>query len=553
MKHRIALLLTIVLYAAISSQPALSGQLQSGAGDSQLLRNYQFVKHSDPWLTSRNASGLTRYQSQDIAEAELYLTSEKGGLTDYWQSPSVLQAGTNAEAFCRVNQRTVVYGQVGYDNFSGHDMTGSAFINPTRKPFDIVEDSLVNPGTKHRDTYQLQGAVGCTVADGFAVGLRLDYTAANYAKYKDLRHKNKLMDLVFSAGASVTLIPHSMRDLPHLTIGADYFYHRQTESVTFSIYGREDKVYKSFINYGPFIGKVEQLGNSGFTDKSREMPMTDDINGVDVQLSADITPRLAFYSNVTYQHRNGYYGRKSPYTITYTRHSSDGYACQGQLTLNATQSQRHSLAFTLDVENLRNDLQNYRELRDPNDVTYYEYYDPAKTANRLWADWDITYTGHFGIRHELPAWTFTASLLNQRRKQTAYLYPFRRRQNLRHTEGVIQAGHNIVLSKGVLSVAAHFAFAKGSGEPYEDDTMSQPSDKQTSPATMEAFLYREYRYFTAPQYHLGTSVQYAFLMPGTHLNTHIRGQIDHHKANESNDYCPGNDRTRLTLAVGCTF
>ena len=537
---------------------------------SQLLRNYQFVKYSDPWLTSRNASGLTRYQSQDIAEAELYLTSEKGGLTDYWQSPSVLQAGANAEAFCRINQHTVVYGQMGYDNFSGRDMTGSAFINPTRKPFDIVEDSLVNPGTKHRDTYRLAGGVGTTVTDGFAVGLRLDYTAANYAKYKDLRHKNKLMDLVFSAGFTLnSKLSARPKDAckartlnSKLSFGADYFYHRQTESVTFSIYGREDKVYKSFINYGPFIGKVEQLGNSGFTDKSREMPMTDDINGVDVQLAADITPRLAFYSNFTYQHRNGYYGRKSPYTITYTRHASDGYACQGQLTLNATQSQRHSLAFTLDVENLKNDLQNYRELRDPNDVTYYEYYDPVKTANRLWADWAITYTGHFGIRHELPAWTFTASLQNQRRKQTAYLYPFRRRQDLRRIEGVIQAGHNIVLSKGVLSVAAHFAFAKGGGEPYEDDTMSQPSDKQTPPATMEAFLYREYRYFTAPQYHLGASVQYAFLMPGTHLNTHIRGQIDHHKANatphsqgenESNDYCPGNDRIRLTLTVGCTF
>ena len=538
----------------------LLGHAQTALRDSLMYRNYQFVKHSDPWLRGRNASGLTRFHSRDIAETELYLTSEKGNLTDYWQSPSVLQAGAGVEALSRLSRRTVVYGQVGYDNFSGRDMTGSAFINPTRKPFDIVEDSLVNPGTKHRDTYRLSGGVGTTVADGFAVGLRLDYTAANYAKYKDLRHKNKLMDLVFSAG--FTLTPHLsplrsnlfafLRKNSHLTIGADYFYHRQTESVTFSIYGREDKVYKSMINYGPFIGKVEQLGNSGFTDKSREMPLTDDINGVDVQLSADITPLLAFYSNFTYQHRNGYYGRKSPYTITYTRHSSDGYACQGQLTLNTTRT-RQILAFALDVENLRNDLQNYRELRDPNDVSYYEYYDPAKVGNRLWTNWDITYTGHFGIRHELPAWTVTASLVNQRRKQTAYMYPYLRRQDLHHNEYMVQGEHNIVLSKGVLSVVANFAFAQGSGEPYEDDTMVMPSDKQTPPASMDAFLYQEYHLMTAPQYTVSMQLKYAFRFPGTSLLTHLRGEVQHRKANTLyNEYC-GSDRTTATVALGCTF
>ena len=550
MKYRITLLLTIVPYVAILSQPAISGQFQSGAGDSLMLRQFLFVKHSDPWLTSRNASGLTRFNTQNIAKAELYLTSAKGRLADYWQSPSLLQAGADVEAFCRINRRTVVYGQVGYDNFSGRDMTGSAFINPTRKPFDIVEDSLVNAGTKHRDTYRLSGGVGTTVTDGFAIGLRLDYTAANYAKYKDLRHKNKLMDLVFSAG--FTLTPHLSPLTSHLTLGANYFYHRQTESVTFSIYGREDKVYKSMINYGPFIGKVEQLGNSGFTDKSREMPMTDDINGVDVQFSVGIMPQLSFYSNFTYQHRNGYYGRKSPYTITYTRHSSDGYACQGQLTLS-TMRARHSLAFALDVENLSNDLQSYRELRDSNDVTYYAYYDPVKTANRLWTDWKVTYTGHYGIHYELPAWTVTASLTNRRRKQTAYMCPYLRRQDLCQIEGRIEGERNIILSKGVLSVATSFAFAKGSGDPYEDDTMTLPSDKQTPPASMDAFLYQEYHLFTAPQYTVGLQLKYAFRFPGTSLATYIQGSVCHRKANTLyNDYC-GRDRTSGTIAVGCTF
>ena len=518
---------------------------QTDQPDSTLLRDFRFVKHSDPWLTSRNAAGLTHYHTQNIAEAEAYVAFARGELADYYQSPKVLQAGAGVEAFYRINRRTVVYGQVNYDNFSGRDMTGSAFIMPVRKPFDIVEDSLTNSGTKHRDTYQLKGAVGIDLGHGVSVGLRLDYTAANYAKYKDLRHKNKLMDLVFSAGAS--WMPVSW-----LTIGADYFYHRQTESVTFSLYGRDDKVYKSMISYGPFIGKVEQLGNSGLTDKTREMPLVDDINGVGVQLSADLMPQLTFYNAFSYSHRKGYYGRKSPYTITYTNHASDSYQYQGQLTLNTT-SARHQLAFTLDVENLENNMQSYRELRDQNDVTYYEYYDPVKTGNRLWIDWDITYTGHFGIRHELPKWTVTAALVSHQRKQTAYFYPYLRRQNLRQTECRLQGERNIVLRSGVLSVAATVAFAKGSGEPYEDATMALPSDKQKAPDSMDAFLYQEYHLMTAPQYTLGVQAKYAFRFPGTRLLTHVRGAVEHRKANtQYNDYC-GRDRTSGILAVGCTF
>ena len=82
-----------------------------------------------------------------------------------------------------------------YDNFSGRNMTGSAFIQTQRLPFDIIEDSLNNAGTKHRDTYNLMGALSWEIYKGIALGAKVDFTAANVAKYKDLRHKTKLMDL----------------------------------------------------------------------------------------------------------------------------------------------------------------------------------------------------------------------------------------------------------------------------------------------------------------------------------------------------------------------
>ena len=98
-----------------------------------MLRDYSFVKQSNPWLTSSNAAGLTTYKSTNIAEAELGLAYESGGLIDYWQAPKVFQVNASAEAIQRLSSRTVVFGRVSYENFSGRDMAGSAFINPTRK------------------------------------------------------------------------------------------------------------------------------------------------------------------------------------------------------------------------------------------------------------------------------------------------------------------------------------------------------------------------------------------------------------------------------------
>ena len=234
--------------STIASILLLATVLSVQAQDSLLLRDYSFVKRSDPWLTSANTSALTRFASTNIAEAELSLTRAKGGQVDYNDSPSVLQADAGVESFFRLSSRAVVFGGISYNNYSGDDMTGSAFLNSIslatpsslvpyaaqsaqpHLPFDIVEDSLTNPGRKHRDVYHLSGGFGIDVLRGLSLGARLDYTAANYAKYKDLRHKNKLMDLQLAAGLYWPFAQWG-------SIGANYLYQRTTESLDFSTYG----------------------------------------------------------------------------------------------------------------------------------------------------------------------------------------------------------------------------------------------------------------------------------------------------------------------------
>ena len=59
------------------------------------------------------------------------------------------------------------------------------------------------------------------------------------------------MDMTLTTGI---LLPLTSSVLP-LTVGANYLYRRTTESLVFSLYGREDKVYKSLIDYGTFMGR----------------------------------------------------------------------------------------------------------------------------------------------------------------------------------------------------------------------------------------------------------------------------------------------------------
>lgn len=519
---------------------ALSGHAQ----DTLLLRDYQFVKRTDAWLTSQNAAGLARLATASIAEAELSLTKGRGGLTNYDQSPDMLQADVSVEAFSRLSRRAVAYGGITYGNFSGDDMAGSAFIYPDRRPFGIVEDSLTNTGTKHRDTYHLTGAVGIDLWHGMAIGLKMDYTAANYAKYKDLRHKNKLMDMTLTAGFYAPVSSW-------LSLGANYMYRRNTESLTFSLYGRTDKVYQSLIDYGCFMGRVEQFGGSGYTDKSWEMPLAEDDNGASVQLSAEYHG-LAFYQALTYARRNGYYGRESPYTITYTSHQADLLGYEARLTWKIRRAMIQA-DFSLSSENLENLANNYRELRNESGASHYEYYEPVKTANKLWKNGQLALTADLDIRHELPLWTVMASLQWMHRRQTAYLYPYYRRQDLKNTEALLSATHRLLTDKGVWTLSLTATFLEGSGEPYEDLTFATPSDKQSPPASMDAWLWREYQYLTAPQYRLGGSVGYAFLFPKTRLKTHVRLSATHRKANQTYEYSQGKDHTQVVVAMGCTF
>ncbi len=514
--------------------------------DSLLMEDYSFVKTADPWLTSQNAGGLTRFAISHLSNAQISIEKQSGHFHDISQSPNALDLEAKVESFYRLTHRIVMYGSMSYNNFSGHDMAGSYFINSSRMPFDLIEDSLTNAGKKHLDTYNLTGAISYDICKSIVWGAKMDFTAANLAKYKDLRHRNSLMDITFTTGFYIPV-----KNI--LSLGINYYYRRHTESIAFSLYGSEDKNYRTLIEYGAYMGIVETFGENGYTDKNTETPFFCSYHGIGAQLGLNITSRLSWYNDFTYRHRSGYYGKKSTYSISHNQHESRGYEYKGRLSLKQATS-LHSLDIAVDIENLENFSNSYRNERDKvSTANYYQYFTPTKMANKVWANGGVTYTGHYGIRHLLPTWTLTAGYLWGQRKQTAYIYPYFRRQHLKTTEWTVQANRNIQIGKGILGILLGFSFHSGTGDICYDGIMAPPSDKQTAPAEMTAYLHRNYTYLTAPQYKIRTAVKYSFIFPKTRMKTYAVADFTYHKSNDSDIYMEGHNRTLLRASIGCTF
>ena len=146
-------------------------------------------------------------------------------------------------------------------------------------------------------------------------------------------------------------------------LGGNFYYRRNTESLVFSTYGKTDKTYKSLIDYGAFIGEVEEFGVERFTDHNRELPLFDEYFGGGAQVQWNIMPQLRWYNDVNVAHRTGYYGRKSPSTTQLSHHHSRVVEMASRLSFSHGNT-AHELDFSLRTENLVNMEEHFREQKN---------------------------------------------------------------------------------------------------------------------------------------------------------------------------------------------
>jgi len=234
---------TILSVAALLTISALSAQAYS---------DYDNITGRDFWLRSLNPASAVVSGAGSAAKAEAYGGKQNGDFRDSYESPDSYDYGVRAEAYRIMRDGTRFFGGMDYNYFRGKRMCGSMFTLPGEFPIDIVE---FTPGIKIRENYNIYGSFAQPLGEHWTIGGALDYTSSNYAKRKDLRHKNTKMDLDAKAGVGYAK--------GGWFVGLSGMFRRQTEKLTAEEIGNLGITYDAFLNKGNWYGAGGLWTDSG--------------------------------------------------------------------------------------------------------------------------------------------------------------------------------------------------------------------------------------------------------------------------------------------------
>lgn len=505
--------------------------------------SFDYIKHKEGWFASDNASGLHALSVSDVSVAEVYFNKSNGKFVNYFESSNSHQFGAKAESYFRLSPKVVLYGYVNYHKFIGQNMNGSIFIDPYYMPFNIVEMGDDDAGKKELETYHLIGAISAEVYKGLRLGGKIDYKAGNYAKMKDLRHKNILMDMFFTVGASYQIIPM-------IEIGANYFYRRNTEGISFGSYGNKDKKYISLIDFGAFYGRAEEFNSSGYTKMSGTRPVVNEFNGGALQLNIKPIADLELFNEFSYKSRSGYYGKKSDITPQYTRHSGKILEYQGQYSLKVGNN-LHVLNVMAQKDELENYEKIFKSVTTENGVSIYEYYGETLMNDRKQTSLGVHYIANIGIEENNPTWVFRGGMNYLKREQAVSVFPYFRKQNIDQYMTSASGQRSFFSGKKIYTISLGGTYTWGSGLKNKDGVYVTPSDKQESPESADFLLDREYEYLTASR--VGGNVGFRFDMPIT-PKTFIYTSLDVEVTKAMDvQYLKGDSYLSATIKIGCSF
>lgn len=511
--------------------------------------DFDYVKFSNPRLMSPNSSGLYSLSTDKISIAELFFKKDDGKFVNYSESDNSYTYGARAESFYRLNSKLVLYGEVEYLSFEGKHMGGSVFLNPKETPFNIVEENSATAGKKNKERYHIVGAMSFDMNDRLTLGGKIDYQAANYAKTKDPRHKNKLLDMYLTVGANYKFTTA-------LDIGANYYYRRSTEGMDFGIYGNTDREYNYIIDFGGFYGRKErELSSVGYVvtnNAVKSKPLFNEYHGVGLQLNYKLSSQISFYNEFTYKSRSGYYGDKSDAGVVLSEHESDIFEYRGVLSFK-TDKVEHHISTKIGSEQLTNYENVYEEDSKPEEGSAGKtiYYDKAKVLYREEFAGGIDYSCYIDVKDKRPTWVLTAGAEYYNKKQTASPYPYYRKQDFHYTESHIGAKRSFFDNKNTYTVSLDMAYSFGDGTAKNDGTYATPSSSQAAPAESDDYLYREFEYYTSSKIKAKGGFKYSRT-----INPLVSGYVSaDYELTKASDlkYISGDTFGSLMLRVGCAF
>lgn len=537
MTKRILLILSLIAGGAFGS--ALMAQTTLSGSYTELADQTRRAA----WYHSANPALLIATREENRSRVELALKGRTGELVNYSESERERDLVLDAASLYRLSDGVVVYGEVSYENRTLDKASGSYWIDPSYAPFDLIELTAENAGEKCYESYRIAGRVGAALTPKLAGGLTFDYTTANYAKHKDLRHVNALMALEVTAGLRHTLSPK-------VAVGAAYTYLRRNETLQLDLYGKTDRQYYSLVSYGGFFGKSELFGDSGYTKAGENKPLFEQHHAISLQLEWQLSPRLAWFNEWRYAQRDGSYGDPSASTVVYAEYNGTQMGYRTLLTYTQT-NQEHLFDLDLShrtVENFEN-LYNYE--REETGRDWIEYLGQRDVGERHELHLAAGYTARWGIEDGLAKWQSALTATYRHRDLTASNYPDYRKQSIAWWRVELEGKRNFRVGRNCYTLTLRSGCGGGSGAPSNDGRYTT-TDSETQSRTLNDLLMQEYEFLTTNRLVTGIDFRYMRTLGRSQLRAFVEAGYQLNKAFRC-DYLDNAIRHEAAIRIGCHF
>lgn len=485
-----------------------------GAGSAAQER-FEDILRRNPWNAGPHAAGV-RQDSVSRSYAEAYFTKENGGWTDHSGSDDSWNAGAKTESI-RHFGKVSFFGRFAYDYFDGRDMCGSMLSRPGYYPVDILE---FTPGRKVRETYAFTGGAAAQLGHRWTGGLRVDFEAWNYAKRRDLRHKNTALDFEIAPGI--------MYRAGRFAAGVAYIFAKNSDKVEAEQIGKKGDSYYAFFDKGLFYGTQElwdgsnmHLAENGITG----FPLKETGHGV----SAGVQYGPLFLEG-TCRTTGGDTGEKD-----LTWHEFEGNRCSARAVLSLRSAgYGHFVRLDFDWRE-----QDNREMlvgkENINGVTVNKVYGSTPVFGRksAWA----------GAEYEIVSARFdfrAGGSYSQKERRSTLMYPHIREQKLHFTECFARGRRSF--GRFDLTAGLH---CRWGGFSERNSSLVQ-ADTGDYPMQLTACYHREAEYLTATR--LGAELAVRCNIRRFYID--LSGRYEHGFGIR---YAPGAERGAATIGAGYNF
>lgn len=531
----------LMLHAAIVGGILLPTQLVA----QKSWAEYDFVVNSLPWLTSKNPTGILFLEHNKISEVEFKGKKSNGDLINYHESNDSYQFGGYARSLYRINEKVVLKGTIDYTNFKGQNMSGSVFIDPYSQVLNITEFSNEDKGDKKLERYDLVGAVAVEAYKNIRLAGEFSFSAANYAKMKDLRHINELTDIKTNIG----MIYSFDKDI---NVGLSYLYHKNIEGISFNKYSPSAKIYEMLLSYGNFWGEKTTFDSSLGILSSAKKPIYSTTHSLSAQASMQATPQTLVYLEASYSKGTGKFGIDKASSPIYYQYQTT--AMDAKLSMRLNQGDNvHQIALSYEQETSNNNMNIWKKIDSSTGGSTIVYLDPKQVSTRKERVLSLEIQSQQQIKDFLPKWDYTLNADLHKTTSRATLYPYYRINELSRYGIQVNARRNIVQQKGYYSFALNVGYTAAlNGDPYTDGS-STPSPTQVKPKTADQMMYHEYEYLTTPSLSLSPKLQYTHKLSKYASTAYIALQYQHHQALKPLNYIPSKQHRVFLLSFGITL